>query len=97
MINAVELQDSIIMQFEDLSQLESVIKLTKDVCLNKELFSQYYNLTKSEQLLLSEERNHYINMLTIALDKILKLKELLIFIEKSLCDYKRTPTIAADK
>ena len=62
--------------FEELSKLESVLKLTKDSCFEQEVNSNYYNLSKSEQFRLSEERNHYLNLLTIALDKVSLLKKI---------------------
>lgn len=62
--------------FDELSTLESVIKLTKDSCFEQEVNSNYYNLAKAEQLKLSEERNHYLNLLTIALDKVSLLKKI---------------------
>ena len=78
----------VISSFEDsfdvLSSLESLIKATQNSCLNKECFSIYYNLSSKEKFTLSEERNHYINLLTIALDKVSSLKEIYVAIEKEL-------------
>lgn len=68
--------------FDELFILESVIKLTKEACLEKEFGANYYELTKKNKRALSEERNHYINLLTIALDKVEKLKSININIEK---------------
>lgn len=61
--------------FSELFALESVIKLTKEACLEREFTSIYYELDKESKTALSEERNLYINMLTIALDKLSKLKQ----------------------
>lgn len=58
----------------ELETLESIIELTKKYCLYNELDSIYYNLASIEKLALSEERNHYINLLTIAIEKISSLK-----------------------
>ena len=66
--------------FDELHSLESIIKLTHEACLEKELDAVYYTSNKG----LSEERNHYINMLSIALDKITQLKEINILIEEEL-------------
>ena len=62
--------------FNEQSALESVLKLTKDSCFEQEICANYYNLDKLMQLRLSEERNHYLNLLTIALDKVSLLKKI---------------------
>ena len=58
----------------EIESLESIIELTKKFCLDREINSIYYNLEKKEKLNLSEERNHYINLLEIAIEKVLSLK-----------------------
>lgn len=60
--------------FEELSVLESVLKLTKNSCFEQEANSNYYSLVNSEKIKLSEERNHYLNLLAIALEKVQLLK-----------------------
>lgn len=70
--------------FDVLFSLESLIKATQNSCLDKECSSIYYNLPQKEKIILSEERNHYINLLSIALDKISSLKEIHLDIEKEL-------------
>lgn len=65
----------------ELFALETIIIITKEVCSNKEFNSVYYNIPTEYKIELSEERNHYINMLTIALDKICEIKESLILAE----------------
>ena len=62
--------------FDELFLLESIIKLTKESCLDREVTSQYYNLSEEKKRYLSEERNNYINMLSIALDRVKILKEI---------------------
>ncbi len=55
--------------FDELLTIESLIKTTVNNCLNKEHSALYYtgeNITKQ----LSEERNDYINVLTIALERV---------------------------
>ena len=69
---------------DELFSLESIIKLTQESCLVREEDSIYYSLDSDEKIFLSEERNHYINMLTLALDKVNKLKKLSNSIEKEL-------------
>lgn len=69
-----------------LDLLTTIICLTKGTCESKEEKVQYYSIPNEQQILLSQERCHYINMLSIALDIINNLK-----------NYNSTPTIAADK
>lgn len=64
--------------------LESIIKTTKDSCLERESSAKYYNLPQKDKYTLSEERNHYINMLNIALDKVNDVIELNTKIENDL-------------
>lgn len=72
---------SIEKSIEEVFTLESVIKLTKETCLEREVTGNYYNLEENAKTSLSEERNHYINMLTIALDKLSKLKDIIFIVE----------------
>ena len=61
--------------YSTIFSLESILKLTKTACLDKEASSMYYNLSQINKLSLSEERNHYISMLDLALDQLANLKE----------------------
>lgn len=74
--------------FETLYFLESIIKVTLTTCSNKEICSTYYNLQANEKRTLSEERNNYINMLTLALDQLNNLKEINLIIEKEISSLK---------
>jgi len=56
--------------FNQLYSLESILKFTKAACQEKEFSSIYYNLQQKDIRVLSEERNHYINMLNLALDRV---------------------------
>ena len=62
--------------FHELFLLESIIKLTKECCLEREVSSQYYNISEEKRRHLSEERNNYINMLSIALDRVKNIEEI---------------------
>lgn len=62
--------------FDELSTLESVLKLTKNSCYEQEMNSCYYGLENFSKLKLSEERNHYLNLLSIALDKVELIKKI---------------------
>lgn len=70
--------------FDELFTLESIIKLTQEACLDREENSIHYNLTPEKQFSLSQERNHYINMLTIALEKVEDIKNYNLLIEKEI-------------
>ncbi len=74
---------------EELFTLESIIKFTKEACLEKEFASIYYEIPESKKNLLSEERNHYINMLTIALDKLTNIKNNVFIVENETCKLKQ--------
>lgn len=70
--------------FSEIYVLKSIIKITREACLEKEVNSSYYNLSQENKKYLSEERNHYINMLTMALDKITKLENISESMEREL-------------
>lgn len=72
----------------ELFTLESILILTKESCQEKEFCSVYYGLSNELKSNLSEERNHYINMLTIALDKISNIKRNIILAENDICYLK---------
>lgn len=60
----------------ELFALETILILTKEACSNREFNMEYNNnIPNKTNTKLSEERNHYINMLTIALDKIYIIQE----------------------
>lgn len=80
--------------FDKIYTLESIIKLTLSNCKDKEIRASYYEISSKNTIKLSEERNNYINMLTIALEKLEQLKTISSNLEIS---YNNTPTIAADK
>ena len=83
--------------FEKIFTLESVIKLTLNSCKEKEIKAEYYNLASNNIINLSEERNNYVNMLTIALEKLEQIKTISSNFEREYVNYNNTPTIAADK
>ena len=85
------------MSFDVLSYIESILSVTKEVCLEKEINSKYYNIPLQEQIKLSTERNNYINMITLAQEKIEQLKIIYNDSMPIFSNYSNTPTIAADK
>lgn len=72
--------------FNQLYYLESILILTKEACQEKEFSEIYYNLPQKDKYTLSEERNHYINMLSLALDKVTDLKKINYILENKLAD-----------
>ena len=83
--------------FESLSILETILTLTLESCLTKELNSEYYDLSSEKLFNLSQERNNYINMIKIALTNLNHIKKLNIILENEVNCYNKIPTIAADK
>lgn len=71
-------------QIQELYELESLINAIKEVCLDKEFRNIDYNLPNNERLKLSNERNNYINLLSIALYKIQSLQNVIYKIEDGL-------------
>jgi hypothetical protein len=69
--------------FKTLDELETVLKFTQEICINYENISNYYNLSSEETINLSKERNSYINMLALALERISMLRHSNLLIEKS--------------
>ena len=61
---------------DTLFSVETIIKLMLEYCLAREIKSIHYDLSSKDKKILSEERNHYITMLNIALEKLQELKEL---------------------
>ena len=66
-------------------------------CFEKENNSIYYNLCNEKIIKLSNERNHYINLLSIAIEKLKIITDINETLEQEFISYSNTPTIAADK
>ena len=62
--------------FNQLYSLESILRITKEICQEREFSATYYNLPQKDKFTLSEERNHYINMLELALARVSNIKEI---------------------
>lgn len=82
--------------FSLISELETIIGITKHICIHNEVSQTYNCLSTENQLFISKERNDNVNMLTIALEKLENLKSLSSNVENEFL-YNNTPTIAADK
>ena len=70
--------------FNQLYSLESILQFTIEVCQEKEFAAIYYNLPPKDKFSLSRERNHYINMLNLALERVSDLKEINCRLESSI-------------
>lgn len=70
--------------FDELYVIETLVKLTKSSCLDKEFQGQYYGIPQDVSLKLSAERNQYINMLTVLSEKVSNLMDLNICMEKEI-------------
>lgn len=66
---------------DTLFSLETLLELTKEYCLKRDFESIYYSLSSEEKVSLSEERNRYICLLNIALEKLNTLKQLNLELE----------------
>lgn len=56
--------------FNELYIIETIVKMTKDSCLEREFNGEYYGTSGEYSAQLSAERNSYINMLTILSEKV---------------------------
>lgn len=70
--------------FDELYAADTIVSITKNSCMEREFSGQYYGTSGKESKKLSEERNNYINMLTILSEKISNLKRLTLSIEKEI-------------
>lgn len=67
--------------YDEILMVRSLISLVRETCLNLELKSEYYENDKNYVLKLSEERNKYLNILSMAQDKLNNIEVLNIKLE----------------
>lgn len=60
--------------YEELTVIDSLLVAIQETCLNLEMKSEYYNSQKTSTLKISEERNRYINLTSIARERIKKME-----------------------
>ena len=88
-----KMNETFISSLEDLIELiliiEDLIKITRELCLSKEMLSIYYDLDKDRSHKISEERNIYINTLNIAIEKIAHVKSINEKFEQVFCELKQ--------
>ena len=68
--------------FDELYIVDSIVKMTKNSCLEHEFNGQYYGASCESSKKLSAERNNYINMLTLLSERISNIIHLNGLIEK---------------
>ncbi len=68
--------------FNELYILNSLINTTKILCEDREFKGKYYNIDLEKAKMLSEERNEYINMMSVLSDKIKHVINLYLALEK---------------
>lgn len=98
-MNGIQDRDLLLLNeasFNELYVIDTILQMTKKSCQDFEFSGQYYGLAENMALELSAERNNYINMFNLLLERTSNLMALNLSIEKRLC-YKSTPTMAADR
>ena len=70
--------------FEELYIIDTLVRMTKKSCEDHEFSGEYYGISKNMAVKLSEERNSYINMLTLLSEKVSNLKKIKLCMEKEL-------------
>lgn len=68
--------------FDELCVINSVVKLVKNSCLEREFSGEYYGIPRDKTIYISEERNNYINMLNILSEKVTHIMNLQLFLEQ---------------
>lgn len=70
--------------FNELYILNSLINTTKLLCEDREFRGKYYDISSEKAKMLSEERNEYINMLSVLSDKMNYIIKLYLSMEDDL-------------
>ncbi len=68
--------------FNELYIVNTLINMVKTNCQEKEFKGEYYGLVKQSAKKLSDERNDYINILSLLSDKISNIQNIHLSIEK---------------
>lgn len=82
--------------FSEMYVVNTLINVARSNCLEKEFKAEYYGIPLEFTGYISDERNDYINILSVVADRISNLIELYLLHENEF-GYNSTPTIAADK
>lgn len=62
--------------YDEITLLDSLISMAYETCLNLELNSEYYENNDNYILKISEERNRYINILSLARERLKNIEQL---------------------
>ena len=69
--------------FDELCVINSIVKLVKNSCLEREFSGEYYGIPQEKIIHISEERNNYINMLTLLAERVTNIMNLHLILEKN--------------
>ena len=70
--------------FDEITIISTLISSIQELCLNLEMNSQYYEDSENYVHKLSEERNKYINLSSMALQRLKKIETLNAELESKL-------------
>lgn len=76
--------------FREIHNTTSLIDAVLTCCQDKEFRGIYYDIPRKSAIKLSEERNGYMSLLTMASDRLNNLKQLNINIENELTLHQNT-------
>ncbi len=68
--------------FDELYKADSIVQLTIHSCQEREFSGQYYGASDIVKKKISEERNNYINMMTLLAERVSNMMELNLLFEK---------------
>jgi len=84
---ALSFQDEV---FNELYYMNTLINVTKNACQEREFKGEYYGIPKDFVKNISDERNEYISLLSLASDKLKNTLTLNLSLEKELTLNKNT-------
>ena len=76
--------------FNQLHYANTLVKMTKTSCMDREFNKQYYGINNENSVKLSDERNEYIAMMDLISDKLSDILNINLCIEKELCLQKNS-------
>ena len=70
--------------YDEITIIDSLLSAIQELCLNLELNSQYYENTENFIFKLSEERNKYISLSSVARQRLKKIETINMQLEDKL-------------